>query len=234
MIHFLRHVSFCLWVALVIGGFGRPLDPAAPPAGVGDGCGAPTGRRFAGRPVCGLAWTVNRLGQRRVYRWMHAADRAEREGLRADAEKAYRSALGMLDSSWVSPGARRRILLPLAGRAARFYLSQSRLSAGGEDFISAYLWANPRDEEVAEQWVQHAERQGGLRDEHQDLADRLGNAHPRNAAIQREVARSIWRWSAPTTPRLQNLPPAVRRGRPGPAGILLGPEPAAPQGRPVR
>jgi len=79
--------------------------------------------------------------------------------------------------------------LPLAGRAARFYLSQSRLSAAGEDFISAYLWANPRDEEVAEQWVQHAERQGRLRDEHQDLADRLGNAHPRNAAIQREVAR---------------------------------------------
>jgi len=189
MIHFLRHVSFCLWVALVIGGFGSLwILPLLQPALGTDAVPLLVAGLLAAL-FAALAWTVNRLGQRRVYRWMHAADRAEREGLRADAEKAYRSALGMLDSSWVSPGARRRILLPLAGRAARFYLSQSRLSAGGEDFISAYLWANPRDEEVAEQWVQHAERQGGLRDEHQDLADRLGNAHPRNAAIQREVAR---------------------------------------------
>jgi len=189
MIHFLRHVSFCLWVALVIGGFGSLwILPLLQPALGSDAVPLLVAGLLAAL-FAALAWTVNRLGQRRVYRWMHAADRAEREGLCADAEKAYRNALGVLDSSWVSPGARRRILLPLAGRAARFYLSQSRLSAAGEDFISAYLWANPRDEEVAEQWVQHAERQGGLRDEHQDLADRLGNAHPRNAAIQREVAR---------------------------------------------
>jgi len=189
MIHFLRHVSVCLWIALVIGGFGSLwILPLLQPA---------LGMQAVPLLVAGLlaalfaalAWTLDRLGQGRVYRWMHAADRAEREGLCAEAEKAYRSALGVLDRFWVSPRTRRRILSPLAGRAARFYLSRSRLSDAGEDFITAYLWDHPGDEEVAEQWVQHAERQGGLRDEHQDLADRLGKAHPRNAFIQREVAR---------------------------------------------
>jgi len=54
MIHFLRHVSFCLWVALVIGGFGSlwilPLSSRR-----WDGCGAPAGRRFAAALFAALA-----------------------------------------------------------------------------------------------------------------------------------------------------------------------------------
>jgi hypothetical protein len=37
--------------------------------------------------------------------------------------------------------------------------------------------------------VRQAEGRGGLREEHQDLAARLGSAHPRNAAIQQAQAR---------------------------------------------
>jgi hypothetical protein len=189
MIHLLRHVSVCLWIALTIGGFASLwLLPLLQPA---------LGMDAAPLLVAGLlavlftalVWAVDRLGRRRAYHWMQAADRAEREGRCTEAETAYRQALDLLDGFGVSPRTRRRLLWPLAGRAARFYLSQSRLSAAGEDFVTAYLGAHPRDEEVAEQWVQQAARQGGLRDEHQEVADRIGKAHPRNAAIQREVAR---------------------------------------------
>jgi hypothetical protein len=72
---------------------------------------------------------------------------------------------------------------------ARYYLSESPLGAAAEDFIARYLWAHPGDEEVAEQWVQHAERQGGLREDHQDLGDRLADAHPGHRIIQLAVAR---------------------------------------------
>jgi hypothetical protein len=189
MIHFLRHVSLCLWITLVLAGFGSLyILPSLQPL-LGTDAAPVLVAVLLTAVFAAVAWSVSRLGQRRVHRWMHLADRAERGGLCAEAEKAYRNALSVLDSFWASPAARRRILLPLAGRAARFYLSRSDLSAAGEDFVCAYLWAHPQDEEAAEHWLRQAERRGGLRDEHQDLADRLAETHPRHSAIQREAAR---------------------------------------------
>jgi hypothetical protein len=189
MIHFLRHTALCLWTALFIGGFGCLwILPLFQPTLGSDALPLLVAGLLAAL-FAAVSWSVNRRGQARLSRWIQAADRAEREGLDAEAERAYRSALGVLDSFWVSPGSRRRILLPLAGRIARFFLSQSPLSAAGEDFISAYLRANPGDEEVVVEWVQQAERKGGLSEEHQDLADRFADAYPHNAAIQREAAR---------------------------------------------
>jgi hypothetical protein len=77
----------------------------------------------------------------------------------------------------------------LTGRLARFYLAQARFDPAAEEFLTRYLWVRPEDEEVAEQWVRQTEGRGGLREEHQDLAARLGAAHPRNAAIQLAQAR---------------------------------------------
>ena len=189
ILHFMRHVSVCLWISLLIAGLGSFLIlPLFPPAvGVNAAPMIAAGLLAAG--LAAVAWAVNRLGLGRVRRLMRRADRAERDGLRKDAERAFQAALGVLDSFWMSPRARRRTLLPLAGRVARFYLSESRFSPIAEDFIARYLWACPADAEVAEQWVQNAERRGGLREEHQDLGDRLAEAHPRHAAIQSAVAR---------------------------------------------
>jgi hypothetical protein len=136
-----------------------------------------------------VAWAVNRIGLRRVAHLMRRADVAEREGLSAEAEAAFQEALAALDRFWVSPSDRRETLMPLAGRLARFYLVQARLGPAAEDFITQYLSVRPEDEEVAEQWVRQAEGRGGLREEHQDLAGRLGGAHPRNSAIQQALAR---------------------------------------------
>jgi hypothetical protein len=189
ILHFLRHVSVCLWIALLIGGLGSFLILLAlqPTVGVDAAPLLAAGLLTAG--FAAAAWTANRLGLGRVRRLMRRADRAERDGLRKDAERAFQRALGVLDSFWVSPRARRRTLLPLAGRIARYYLSESRLGSIAEDFIARYLWACPGDAEVAEQWVQHVERRGGLREEHQDLGDRLADAHPHRPLIQMAVAR---------------------------------------------
>lgn len=189
ILQLLRHVSLCLWLALAVTGilsFGtlpllQPLlgADAAPVLAAG----------LLAAVLAAVVWAADRLGQRRVRCWMRRADRAERAGLSAEAEKAFQNALAALDSFLLSPSTRRRALLPLAGRMARHYLAEARFSPAAEDFIVRYLGAHPRDEEVAEQWVAHAGRQGGLREEHQELADRLAAAHPRNAAIQRGAAR---------------------------------------------
>jgi hypothetical protein len=189
ILHFLRRVSLCLWITLPIAGLGSFWILTVLPPEVGaDGAPVLAGGLLAG-VFATVAWSANRLGLRRVQRLMRWADRAEREGLRAEAEKAFQSALGVLDGFLVSPRTRQRILLPLAGRIARHHLSENHLSAAAEDFIARYLWVHPQDAEVAEQWVGQLERMGGLREEHQDLADRIGNVHPGHPVIQRAVAR---------------------------------------------
>ncbi len=189
VVHFLRRASLCLWISLLICGFGSfwILTVLRPEVGADAAPLLVSGLLVA--VFLAVGWAANRLGLGCVQRLMRRADRAEREGLRAEAEKAFQSALGVLDSFLISPRTRQRILLPLAGRMARYYLSESHFSAATEDFIVRYLWARPQDEEVAEQWVRHAERQGGMREEHQDLADRLADTHPLHPVIQRAVAR---------------------------------------------
>jgi hypothetical protein len=53
----------------------------------------------------------------------------------------------------------------------------------------SYLHSNPEDEEVAENWIQQIESRGGLQEEHQELAYRIGNAQPKNRVIQSALAR---------------------------------------------
>jgi len=189
MTHFLRHNAVCLWVTLLVGGMGGlwvlPLLQSVVgidlmPFVVAGGLAA---------MFLFVAWAVNRAGLRRVAHLMRSADVAEREGLAVEAEAAFREALAALDRFWVSPADRRNSLMRLGGRLARFYLAQTRFDPAAEDFVARYLSVRPEDEEVAEQWVRQTEGRGGLREEHQDLAARLGSAHPRNEAIQHAQAR---------------------------------------------
>ena len=189
VIHFLRRTSLCLWISLLISGFGSFWILTALQPEVGADAAPWLAAGFLAAVFLAVGWVANRLGLGRVQQLMRRADRAEREGLRAEAEEAFQSALGLLDSFLISPRARQRILLPLAGRVARYYLSETHFSAAAEDFIARYLWAHPQDGDVAEQWVRHAERQGGLREEHQGLADRLADAHPLHPIIQHAAAR---------------------------------------------
>ncbi len=189
MIQLLRHSAVCLWLAILVGALVSFW-------------GLPPLQSIVGFDVlpfvmivwlavlfvaCG--WASNRIGLGRVHRLMRSAELADQDGLRSAAEESYRNALAVLDSFWVAPHARRRILPRLAGRLARFYLSQPRLESIGENFIVGYLWAYPNDEEVVEQWVRGTERQGGLHEDHQDLAMHLGMLYPHKDAVQEALAR---------------------------------------------
>ena len=189
MTHGMRYAAICLWLTLLIGGIGSlgVLPVLQPLVGIDLMPVVAAGGLTA--IFMWVAWTVNRIGMRRVARLVRKADVAEREGLSDEAEGAFREALAALDRFWVSPASRRNVLLPVAGRLARFYLVQARLDGVAEDFIAEYLHARPEDEELAELWMRQIASQGGLREEHQDLAARLGNTHPRNPDIQKALAR---------------------------------------------
>jgi SPOR domain len=189
MIHPLRHIAFRLWITVFIGGLCSLWMLPGLQAVTGLEAVPILAAAFLAALFVAVGWTTNRCGLGRVHRLLRYADVSERQGLHAEAEDAFQTALALLDSVLIAPGARRGALFPLAARMARFYLSQTRLSPAAEDFLSRYLSANPSDEEAAEQWVQHAEQQGGLHEEHQDLAAWLGEAHPGNEAIQHGLAR---------------------------------------------
>ena len=190
MTHFLRHNAVCLWVTLLIGGIGSlwVLPLLQPVVGI-DLMPFVAAGGLAAMFLC-VAWTVNRVGMRRVAQLMRSADVAEREGLAVEAEAAFREALAALDRFWVSPADRRNVP-DAAWRAGwrGFIWPRPASTPAAEDFIARYLSVRPEDEEVAEQWVRQTEGRGGLREEHQDLAARLGSAHPRNEAIQHAQAR---------------------------------------------
>jgi len=137
---------------------------------------------------------------------MHAADRAEREGF-APTRRSLPQRPGMLDSSWVSPGARRRILLPLAGRAARFYLSRA-VSAPREDFISAYLWPILAIR-VAEQWCSMPSGKEDCETSTRTWPIGSETPTPQRSHPARGGAALLGA-GAHRLPRAANLPPAVR------------------------
>ena len=189
MIHFLRHAAARLWMTLLIATAASLWAlPLLPP---NIGLEAAPVLAVVLLAVCFFAvgWAANRLGLSWVRRWVRSAGRAEREGLHVEAEAAFRRALSVLDGFLVSPAVRRRNLPPLTARLARFYLSRPRGGAETEELIAGYLAAHPGDEEVAEQWVLRVEHRGGLREDHQGMATRLGAAHPRNGTIQSALAR---------------------------------------------
>jgi hypothetical protein len=136
-----------------------------------------------------IGWASNRLGLGSVERLIHEAGIFERDGMVVEAEKCFRRAMAVFDSFLISPLAKKQKTDALTARVARFYLARARKTYDAEIFLVAYLQSNPQDEEVAENWIQQVESRGGLREEHQDLAYRIGNAHPENLTIQSVLAR---------------------------------------------
>ena len=189
MIHFLRHAAARLWITLLIGTAASLWALALLPAHIGLEAAPVLAAALLAALFFAVGWAANRLGLAWVRRWVRFAGRAERDGLYVEAEAAFRRALFVLDSFLVSPAMRRRNLPPLTARLARFYLARPRGGAETEELIAGYLAAHPDDEDVAEQWVLRVEHRGGLREDHQLLATRLGAAHPGNEAIQSALAR---------------------------------------------
>ncbi|MGD8992729.1 MAG: SPOR domain-containing protein [Desulfobacterales bacterium] len=136
-----------------------------------------------------LGWVSNRWGLNTVQHLIHEAGIFERDGMVAEAENRFQRALAVFDSFLISPGAKKQKAVPLRAHIARFYLARASKSDAAERFLLSYLYTNPRDEEVAESWIEHVENRGGLREEHQELASLIGRAQPHNTTIQAILAR---------------------------------------------
>lgn len=189
MNHFLRHAAARLWITLLIGTAASLWALPLLPPHIGLEAAPVLAAVLLAAFFFAVGWAANRLGLAWVRRWVRSAGRAERDGLHVEAEAAFRRALSVLDSFLVSPAVRRRNLPPLTARLARFYLARPRGGAKTEELIAGYLAAHPGDEDVAEQWVLRVEHRGGLREDQQVLATRLGAAYPRNGTIQSALAR---------------------------------------------
>ncbi|MGD8301275.1 MAG: SPOR domain-containing protein [Desulfobacterales bacterium] len=136
-----------------------------------------------------IGWISNRWGLSTVQHLIQEAGIFERDGMMAEAENRFQCALAVFDSFLISPVTKKQKAVPLRARIARFYLARASKSDAAERFLESYLYTNPRDEEVAESWIAHADNRGGLREEHQELVYRIGRAQPQNAAIQAILAR---------------------------------------------
>ncbi|MCK7506112.1 MAG: hypothetical protein MZV70_19885 [Desulfobacterales bacterium] len=126
-------------------------------------------------------------------RLMRSAESAEREGLRAEAEARFREALAALDR--LLGFARRPPQRPAAaGGPAGAVLSgpDAASTPAAEDFVDPVpRGPSRRTRRSPSSGCGRPSGRGGLREEHQDLAARLGSAHPGNAAIQ----QAPWRGS---------------------------------------
>ena len=189
MVSLLRHTAFRLWAAVVLGGLASlavlPLLQAY--------LGLETNVLVTGVILLvfflTVGWASNRWALHKTDRLTAQAGAFERDGMYPEAEDAFRRAVALFDSFMVSPAVRRKRAAGLGARISRFYLARSRLDQTSEDFLADYLNFNPRDGEVARHWLHRVEGRGGLKDEHQELAWRIGEAQPKDLYIQRILAR---------------------------------------------
>jgi len=137
----------------------------------------------------GIGWVFNLYGSDLSSRLLKVAESWERDGLFAEAEAAFQRAVTVLDSFLISPAKKHRQANMLAARMARFYISRSERLPEAETFILSYLHRVPEDEEVAEQWIQQLEQRGGLKEEHQEIAQLIGTANAGNRTVQFALAR---------------------------------------------
>ncbi len=188
MVSFLRHIAFRIWAAVLLGGL---VSLAL----------LPFFQSYLGleRNVLIVAvillifflatgWASNRWALHAADHLMAEAGAFERDGMHIEAEDAFQRAMALFDSFMISPFVRRKRAVSLGARLARFYLARSRRDHTSEDFLVAYLNSNPQDGEAAQYWLHQVESGGGLKEEHQELALRIGEAQPKNKYIQRTLA----------------------------------------------
>lgn len=136
-----------------------------------------------------VGWLSNHWAMGAVNRLAREAGTCERDGMYPEAENAFRGAVAVFDSFLISPFVKQKKSTILAARIARFYLARVDKHSETERFLVSYLYDHPEDEEVAENWMTQIESHGGLKEEHQELASRIGNAQTENKNIQLGLAR---------------------------------------------
>ncbi len=151
----------------------------------------------------GIGWISTQWGVKSVIRLVRQAGACERDGMYAEAELFFRNAMSVFDSFLISPFVKRKKSSTLAARVARFYLARPDKHLESESFLVTYLYDHPEDEEAAENWINQIETRGGLKEEHQEVAYRIGTAQPQNDTIQYVLARFFLLMERTDFPALQ-------------------------------
>jgi tetratricopeptide (TPR) repeat protein len=167
-----------------------------------------------------IGWLANRWALNTVERLTHEAGGFERDGMVSEAEDRFRRAIAVFDSFLISPLAKKQKSAALTARVARFYLARAGKSHASEAFLISYLQSNPEDEEVAETWLQQVDSRGGLREEHQELANLIGSALPQNSIVQSTLARYYLMLERTDFPALQTYRRALKADQPVAADFL--------------
>ena len=189
VLSYLRHISIRIWIAVLLGGIVSLL--VLPMLQLRFGLE----NNFWLAAVILLfffwatGWVLNRWALSNANYLMAEAGSFERDGMYHEAERSFQKAVSIFDSFMVSPPVRRKKAGDLGARLARFYLARSRRDHSSEDFLVTYLKSNPQDGAVAEHWLNQISGGGGLKEEHQELAARIGDAQPQNQFIQSTLAR---------------------------------------------
>jgi len=189
MILFFKHVALRLWSAVLLGGVLSLWILPAIQLRIGLDWNLLAVGTILIAVFLTVGWALQRHGLSTVDRLMRAAGAFERDGMAAEAENAFRQAAAVFDSFLVSPWFKQKKSNELAARMARFYLASAHRDPVSEAFIVAYLQSNPKDEEVAENWLHQLENRGSFREGYQDLAARIGSALPNNRLIQATLTR---------------------------------------------
>ena len=189
MLSILRHFSIRIWLTVMLGGIvSLMVLPMLQPR-IGLEANFLMTAAILIFFFLATGWVLNRWALNNANYLMAEAGVFERDGMYPEADKAYRKAVAILDSFMVSPLVKRKNAGNLGARLARFYLAHSRRDQASEVFLVSYLNSNPQDEEVAEHWLHQIESGGGLKEEHQDLAARIGEAARGNNYIQSTLGR---------------------------------------------
>lgn len=151
----------------------------------------------------GSGWLTTQLALRLLPPMLHEAAVWERSGDPHRAEKTYHKALALYDSFLISPRARRIGIPSLVSRLARMYAAQTDNPAAAGPFMETYLNTYPTDHEIAENWLQTREYQGGLEPHQEELAARIGEIHVDRMAIQTTLARLYLQAQRTDFPALQ-------------------------------
>lgn len=189
MISFLRHTAFRIWAAVLLGGLTSLAVLPFFQAHFGLESNVLVTAVILLIFFLAAGWASNRWALHKADFLAAQAGAYERDGMYSEAEDAYQRAMALFDSFMVSPFVRRQKSVGLGARIARFYLARSRRDHRSEEFLFAYLNSNPKDGEVARHWLHQVESRGGLKEGHQELASRIGEAQPKNRYIQHTLAR---------------------------------------------
>jgi len=220
MLSLFKHIAVRIWLTAIMGGLASLwLLPSFQ---------ARIGLQWAPLPVALImliaflliGWLSNHWGVGMVERLVREAGVFERDGMVAEAEAKFRHALAVFDTFLISPVVKKQKADTLMARVARFYLARTAKSYESEAFLTAYLQTNPKDEEVAENWIEQLESRGGLKEEHQELAYLIGSAQPNNRIIQAALARYYLLMERTDFPALQTYRRVSSVDQQLPAGFM--------------